>query len=122
MAKKILIVDDERDIVEVVRMRLETRGYEVFAAYNGRQGLERVKDVMPDLVILDIMMPEINGSTLCGMLKFDERYKHIPIVMLSVKARDIDREIGGKVKADAYLTKPFEAQQLIEIVNNLIGE
>ncbi len=122
MAKKILIVDDERDIVEIVRMRLVSHGYDVVSAYDGREGLARVRETQPDLIILDVMMPEINGSTLCGILKFDEQFCHIPVIMLSVKARDLDREIGGRVKADAYLTKPFEAQELIDTVKKLIGE
>ncbi|MFP4472602.1 MAG: response regulator transcription factor [Candidatus Omnitrophota bacterium] len=120
MTHKILIVDDETDIVEVVKKRLASAGYTVFTAHDGKDGLRKIEREQPDLVILDVMMPELNGSTLCGILKYDERFKDIPIIMLSVMARGLDKEIGDKVRADAYLTKPFENKELLEIVSRLL--
>ena len=120
--KTILIVDDEKDIVEVVKKRIEFAGYNVKCAYDGKEALFMIEQEAPDLIVLDIMMPELNGSTLCGMLKFDGRFKDIPIVILSVMSRDLDKMIGEEVKADAYLTKPFEAKELIDVIKKLLSD
>lgn len=120
MAKRILIVDDEEDIVAVIQARLKSVGYDVDCAYNGKEGLEKIKVQKPDLAILDIMMPEINGSTLCGMLKFDDRYKDIPIILLTAKGGDLDKQIGETVGADAYIVKPFETKELLQVIENLL--
>jgi len=120
MKKRILVVDDEDDIVSIVKVRLENAGYEVDCAYDGKEGLERIKTAKPDLAILDIMMPEINGSTLCGMLKYDARYKDLPVIILTAKGAQLDKEIGETVGADAYIVKPFEAQELLDTVETLL--
>lgn len=120
MKKRILVVDDEDDIVAVIKARLETAGYEVECAYDGKEGLEKIKESRPDLAILDIMMPEINGSTLCGMLKYDENFRKLPVILLTAKGAQLDKEIGETVGADAYIVKPFEAQVLLNTVENLL--
>lgn len=120
MKKYILVVDDEEDIVAVLKARLENAGYEVDCAFDGKEGLEKIKLRKPDLAVIDIMMPEINGSTLCGMLKFDNRYKEIPVILLTARGRDLDKEIGDTVGADAYMVKPFDTQVLLDLVNDLL--
>lgn len=122
MKNYILVIDDEEDIVTVLKTRLEKAGYEVECAFDGKDGLEKIKARKPDLAILDIMMPEINGSTLCGMLKFDSRYKDIPIILLTARGRDLDKEIGDTVGADAYMVKPFDAQVLLDLVEDLLKQ
>lgn len=120
MKKYILVIDDEEDIVAVLKARLENAGYEVDCAFDGKEGLEKIKLRKPDLAVIDIMMPEINGSTLCGMLKFDNRYKEIPVILLTARGRDLDKEIGDTVGADAYMVKPFDTQVLLDLVNDLL--
>jgi DNA-binding response OmpR family regulator len=120
MKKYILVVDDEEDIVAVLRARLENAGYEVDCAFDGKEGLEKIKLRKPDLAVIDIMMPEINGSTLCGMLKFDNRYKEIPVILLTARGRDLDKEIGDTVGADAYMVKPFDTQVLLDLIDDLL--
>lgn len=121
MSKRILVVDDEEDIVSVIKARLENAGYEVDCAYDGKEGLMKIKAHKPDLVILDIMMPEINGSTLCGMLKFDDDYKDLPIILLTAKGGKLDKEIGATVGADAYIVKPFDSQELINVIKDFLS-
>ena len=120
MAKKILVVDDEWDVVELITDRLKANGFDVVCAYDGKNALQEVKNEKPDLIILDIMMPGLNGSVLCGILKSDEEFKSIPIIVLTGQSRELDRKIGRFVKADAYITKPFEAESLLQTINDLL--
>ncbi|MDO8536229.1 MAG: response regulator [Candidatus Omnitrophota bacterium] len=120
--KKILLVDDEVDFVEVVRVRLEDSNYEVIVAYNGEEGLERAEREAPDLIILDIMLPKISGFDVCRKLKIDENFKNIPIIMLSAKFQANDIKFGMAMGADAYITKPFEPHVLIEKMRELLNK
>ncbi len=122
ITKKILIVDDDRDFVEILYARLSSFGYEIITAGDGVEGLEKVRSSTPDLIILDIMMPRMDGYDLCRLLKFDEKYKAIPVIMLTAKSQDIDRVMGNKVGADEYITKPFEIKDLIGKVRKHLGE
>ena len=121
MGKKILVVDDEVDIVEQLRLRLEYSGYQVFEANNGEQALEKVRLEGPDLVILDVMMPPPNGFQVCRMLKDDPEFKHIPIIMLTAKSTDSDQFWGMESGADDYITKPYNAEELMKKISGLIG-
>jgi DNA-binding response OmpR family regulator len=114
--KKILVIDDHPQVVELIRMRLESAGYEVEAAYDGHEGLKKAQSLRPDLIILDIMLPKMNGFKVCRLLKFDRRYRDIPIVMLTSRAKVSDKEIGEKTGADEYLFKPYNPQKLLELV------
>jgi len=114
--KKILVVDDEADLVETVRFVLELQGFNVLVSYNGEDALNQARKESPDLILLDIMLPKLDGYKVCRLLKFDERYKHIPILMLTAKTQEKDKTIGKETGADEYITKPFEMDELIEKV------
>lgn len=112
--KRILIVDDERDLVETITFRLEASGYEVLAAYDGQDGLEKARGEKPDLILLDVMMPKMDGYQVCRMLKFDDEFKNIPIIMLTARGQNQDKRTGTDVGADCYITKPFDSKMLLE--------
>lgn len=120
MEKKILLVDDERDLLEIVKMRLEASGYKVLTALDGQEGFDMAKREKPDLVILDLMLPKIDGYKVCRMLKFDEKYKKIPIILFTARAQEADKKLGEEVGADAYITKPFEPEVLLEKIKELV--
>jgi len=119
--KKILLVDDEAQLVEMLKMRLEVNGYEVAAAHDGTEALKKVIDESPDLIILDIMLPKVDGFRVCRMLKADERYRTIPVLLLTALASEEDREAGRKAMADGFIAKPFSAEELIERVASLLS-
>ena len=120
MAKKILIVDDETAMVKMLKMRLEANNYEVITAYDGQEGLEKAKSENPDLIILDLMLPKIDGYKVCRMLKFDDKYKNIPIILFFARAQESDKQTGQLVGADDYVTKPFEPKDLLEKIKRLL--
>jgi len=120
MPKKILVVDDETELLKAISIRLKTCGYEVITACDGQEGLEKAKSVSPDLIVLDVLMPKMDGYEVCRMLKFDEKYKSIPVIMLTAKAQDIDKAMGKKVGADDYIIKPFETQDLIDKIKRYL--
>ena len=118
--KKVLIIDDEVDLVETIRFPLELEGFQVLAAYNGEEGLNQARNENPDLILLDLMLPKLDGYKICRLLKFDERYKYIPIFMLTAKTQEKDKILGKETGADEYLTKPFDIGELIvKIKSNL---
>ncbi|EKD50493.1 MAG: adenylate/guanylate cyclase [uncultured bacterium] len=118
--KRILIVDDERDLVETLTYRLEALGYEVLTAYDGQEGLDRVREEKPDLILLDVMMPKLDGYHVCRLIKFDDDLKGIPIIMLTARGQPQDRQTGRDSGADDYLTKPFESAVLLEKIQQLL--
>ncbi|MBU0694384.1 MAG: response regulator [Candidatus Omnitrophica bacterium] len=120
--KRILLVDDEIELVEMVKMRLEAGGYEVITAYDGQEALNKAKRVKPDLIILDIMLPKMDGYKVCGLLKADIRYSKIPIIMFSAKAQEEDMKLGEEVGAQSYVTKPFEPQVLLSKITELLKQ
>ena len=120
--KKILIVDDEQDIVESIKFVLESNDYSCYCAYNGEDGLKLAKEIMPDLMILDVMMPKINGYKISRLLKFDSKYKDIPILMVTARSQENDKLIGEETGADEYITKPFEIEELVNRVNHYLKE
>lgn len=113
MAKKILVADDEADIIEVVEMLLTSEGYDVIKAHDGAEALELVRDIVPDLIILDIMMPEIDGVEVCKRMRLMDNIKNIPIVMFSAKLSAIDKKESFDAGADGFITKPFNARGFI---------
>lgn len=120
--KKILIVDDEQDIVESLKFVLETEGYECYTAFNGEDGLSVAKELIPDLMILDIMMPKMNGYKISRLLKFDNKYKNIPIIMLTARSQEEDKLIGNETGANEYITKPFDLDFVVNKVNQYLKD
>ena len=119
--KKILIVDDEQDIVETLKFMLEAQGYECFCAYDGENGLNMAKEIMPDLMILDVMMPKINGYKISRLLKYDNKYKDSPIIMVTARSQEDDKLIGQETGVNEYITKPFELDEVIAKVNEYLA-
>ncbi len=119
--KKILIVDDEQDIVETLKFMLEAQGYECFCAYDGETGLNMAKEIIPDLMILDVMMPKINGYKISRLLKYDNKYKDIPIIMVTARSQEDDKIIGKETGVNEYITKPFELDDVIEKVKEYLS-
>ncbi|MFC1807452.1 response regulator transcription factor [Candidatus Omnitrophota bacterium] len=119
---RILLVDDEKDLVDMVSMRLEASGYDVSIARDGQAALQMARRDIPDLIILDLMLPILDGFKVCRMLKFDEKYKHIPIIMFTARVQEDDKKIGEEVGADAYVTKPFEPAVLLGKIKELLGK
>ncbi len=120
MAKRILAVDDEKHILRLVQINLEKAGYEVVTASNGREALEAVKAQHPDLIVMDVMMPEMDGLEALQNLKNDEATATIPVVMLTAKAQDADVFQGWQSGADLYLTKPFNPMELLTFVRRIL--
>ncbi len=119
---KILVVDDDRLTVRMIQTLLENNCHEVITAKDGRDGLEKAKTETLDLIILDVLMPEINGIRVCRTLKFDYRYKDIPIIILSTKGNDEDLKAGKEAGANAYIVKPYNADNLLDTIDELLAE
>ncbi len=124
MAEKprILLVDDEPDIVKMVGKRLEVEGFEVLVAGNGQEALIKARTEHPDLLILDLMLPKLNGYEVCTMLKQDTRYHKIPIILFTAKAQEKDEQLGLECGANAYLRKPLQAAELLEHIRRLLQQ
>ena len=120
--KKILVVDDEVDLVETIRFPLEMEGFNVLVSYNGEDALNQARKEKPDLILLDLMLPKLDGYKVCRLLKFDERYKHIPILMLTAKTQEKDKLLGKETGADEYITKPFDIDELIKKVKGYLNK
>ncbi len=120
--KRILIVDDEDDLRNMLKFRLEAMDYDVAEAADGQEGLDKARSDRPDLIILDLMLPKIDGFKVCRMLKFDEKYKHIPIIMFTVRAQEKDKQIGKEMGAEAYVTKPFDPDILLGKIRELLKQ
>jgi DNA-binding response OmpR family regulator len=116
----VLIVEDEPDMQRAIKLRLESVGFKVETASDGLEGLQKVKKLEPDLILLDIMLPKMDGFKVCNMIKFDKKYKSIPIIMLSAKSAQKDFYTAKTVGADAYLTKPFTTGELLKKIKELL--
>jgi len=117
--KKILAVDDERHIVRLVQVNLERQGYEVVTAFDGKEALEKVESENPDLIVLDVMMPYMDGFEVLQNLKKNQSTRDIPVIMLTAKAQDADVFRGWQSGVDCYLTKPFNPMELIAFVRRI---
>lgn len=123
MAQKILVVDDEKDLVEMVKKRLKTKGYDVVEAYDGQEGLKKAKEEKPDLIILDILMPNMDGVTMASSLKSDPDIKDTPVIFLtclveSEEVKERHHMIGGGL----FLAKPFDAKELLSMVEKTLNK
>ena len=110
---RILIVDDEPDLLTVLHFGLEAEGFEVIEASDGEKGLELARSQQPDLIVLDLMLPRMDGYKVCRALKFDERYRRIPVFILSARSGDTDRRLALDLGADEYITKPYDMRELV---------
>ena len=119
MPKKILAVDDERHIVRLVQVNLERAGYEVVTAFDGKDALEKVASEQPDLVVLDVMMPYMDGFEVLQNLRKNPNTRDLPVIMLTAKAQDADVFRGWQSGVDCYLTKPFNPMELISFVKRI---
>ncbi|MBC8432352.1 MAG: response regulator [Desulfobacterales bacterium] len=125
--KRILVVDDEPDFCSIVQMNLEKEGFAVELAYSGVEGLEKVYANPPDAIVLDIMMPEMDGYEVCKKLKADEKYVDIPIILLTAVASHVtstrySHRDGMSTEADDYIAKPASAEEITESIKRLLGE
>ena len=111
--ENILVVDDEKDIVELLQYNLEKEGHKVSSAFSGEECLEYIKTKFPDLILLDLMLPEIDGLDICKILKSNSRTSNIPIIMLTAKGEETDIVLGLELGADDYITKPFKIRELL---------
>jgi DNA-binding response OmpR family regulator len=117
---KILVVDDEPDAVELIKFNLKGAGYDVMTAADGDEALKKARSLLPDLIVLDLMLPEVDGLEVCKILRRDQRVSATPILMLTAKAAEIDRVLGLELGADDYVTKPFSPRELILRVKRLL--
>lgn len=120
MKQKILVVDDEPDVIELLEFNLKAAGFEVATAADGEEALRRAKAIAPSLILLDVMLPEVDGMDVCKMLRRDPNTVGIPIIMLTAKAAEIDRVLGLEIGADDYVTKPFSPRELVLRVKGLL--
>lgn len=119
--RRILCVEDEPEMIDLIRLILERRGFEVLGAVGGQEGLDAVRREKPDLVLLDLMMPDIDGWEVYRQMKADEDLKNIPVVVVTAKAQSIDKVLGLHIaKVDDYVTKPFGPGDLLESVDRVL--
>lgn len=119
-SQHILLVDDERAISDPLAYALRKEGFEITCSYDGQDGLRRAQSLLPDLVILDLMLPVIEGLEVCRQLRSDSRTREIPILMLTARAEEIDEVVGFNMGADDYVTKPFNLKPLVQRVKALL--
>lgn len=121
IAKRILIIEDDPSVLRAISYMLEKEGYQVLTATNGLEGLSKAKGENPDLLILDVMLPGIDGFEICHRLRAESQIAHLPILMLSAKGQATDRSTGLQVGADEYLTKPVERSVLLSKIEALLA-
>lgn len=119
-SKKILIIDDEESFIEPVKFFLEKQGFSVVSVTDGLGGLQAAREEIPDLILLDLMLPGMNGYQVCRLLKFDSKYKEIPIIIISAKDTDEEKSLGKESGSDLYMTKPVNFDGLVEKIKNLV--
>jgi len=120
MKQKILAVDDEPDALELIEFNLKAAGFEVSTAEDGKDALKKARQLLPQLILLDLMLPQIDGLEICKALRRDPATSSIPIIMLTARAAEIDRVLGLELGADDYVTKPFSPRELVLRIRNLL--
>jgi two-component system phosphate regulon response regulator PhoB len=121
MGKTILIVEDEPKNMTLTRDMLKISGYETIEAVDGRQGVEKAKSAKPNLILMDIMMPKMDGYAACREIKADPATKNIPVIMLTAVGYDLNKKLAKQMGAEGYVTKPFSRQQLVDAIILLLG-
>ncbi len=120
MAHRVAIIEDEKDIVDLVRYNFRKEGFEVASFLRGKEGLEQMRRNPPDLVLLDIMLPDVDGFEVCKKLRADDRLKDLPVIFLTAKGEEIDRVLGLEIGADDYVVKPFSPRELVARVRAVL--
>ena len=120
--KKILVVDDDIVNRDIIKTRLEAAGYDVVEAGNGEEGVKTAQDLAPDLILMDVMMPKVDGRLACRMLKSDPKTKDIPVVMLTARSQQMEELRGWESGADEYLVKPCNHQRLLELIAKFLNK
>jgi len=121
--KHILCIEDEPEMIDLIRLILGRRGFEVIGAAGGKEGLEKVRQEPPDLILLDLMMPDMDGWEVYQQIKADEKTRDIPVIVVTAKAQSIDKVLGLHIaKVDDYIAKPFSPQDLLNSVDKVFGE
>jgi len=120
--KVVVCIEDEPEMIDLVRLILGRKGFDLVGAIGGREGLATVRNLKPDLVLLDLMMPDMDGWEIYQQMKADDALKDIPVVVVTAKAQSIDKVLGLHIaKVDGYVIKPFGPQELLESVNEVLG-
>lgn len=120
--KVVICIEDDPEMIELVKLILGRKGFDLVGAIGGREGLETVRQLKPDLVLLDLMMPDIDGWEVYQQMKADDELKDIPVIVVTAKAQSIDKVLGLHIaKVDDYVTKPFGPQELLQSVNKVLG-
>lgn len=121
--KKIVYVEDEQEMIDLVKLILSRKGYQVIGAAGGREGLDIIREEIPDLVLLDLMMPDIEGWDVYQQIRADETTRHIPVIVVTAKAQNIDKVLGLHIaKVNDYISKPFSPQDLVASVERVLAE
>ncbi|HEY5156498.1 MAG TPA: response regulator [Anaerolineales bacterium] len=122
ISKKILCIEDEPEMIDLIRLILSRRGFEIYGANGGKEGLAFIRKDHPDLVLLDLMMPQMDGWEVYQQMKADQATKDIPVIVVTAKAQSIDKVLGLHIaKVDDYITKPFSPQELLASVDKVLG-
>lgn len=120
--KVVVCIEDEREMIDLVKLILGRKGFDLVGAVGGREGLETVRRLKPDLVLLDLMMPDMDGWEVYQQIKADDKLRDTPIIVVTAKAQSIDKVLGLHIaKVDDYVTKPFSPQELLRSVNKVLG-
>jgi DNA-binding response OmpR family regulator len=120
--KRLVYIEDEPEMIDLVRLILGRRGFDVIGANGGREGLDMVRQQLPDLVLLDLMMPDMDGWDVYQQMKAEENTREIPVIVVTAKAQSIDKVLGLHIaKVDDYISKPFSPQELVESVEKVLG-
>jgi two-component system, OmpR family, response regulator VicR len=123
LVKNILCIEDEPEMIDLIRLILGRRGFKVSGAAGGREGLQAIREELPDLVLLDLMMPDMDGWEVYQQMKSDELTRHIPVIVVTARAQSIDKVLGIHIaKVDDYIAKPFSPQELLSSVEKVLSQ
>ena len=117
---RVLVVDDEPDLVRVLEFGLKASGYAVEVASDGQEGLKKAREIKPDVILLDLMLPKLDGYKVCRLLKFDDRFKHIPIIILSARTQEGDQTLALEMGANRFVTKPYDFSEILGYIETLL--
>lgn len=117
---RVLVVDDEPDLIRILQFGLESAGYVVESASDGQEGLKKAREVKPDIILLDLMLPKLDGYKICRLLKFDERYKQVPIIILSARTQEGDQALALEMGANRFVTKPYDFAEILGHIEALL--